>query len=189
MMPSCDHTGTPRHFHSSTTFGSACLMSVRTRASVLPRQSLSSSILASMSCEGEAAPLPSFALRFLVVVVVAFFMVVPRVTRRPCARSRARLPRRYRPASARSHSFAGQLARLVHPGGELRFVEPVVLMDVEVARVLALGLAGRERTQRGAAEERHLHVIREATEAEEPALVLDSIERRVPFDCLAHAGD
>src|SRR3546814_8966857 len=38
MMPACDHTGTPLHFHSSTTSGSACLMRIRTRASVSPRQ-------------------------------------------------------------------------------------------------------------------------------------------------------
>src|SRR6187399_2255827 len=36
MIPACDHTGTPLHFHSSTTSGSACLMSVRTRASASP---------------------------------------------------------------------------------------------------------------------------------------------------------
>lgn len=46
------------------------------------------------------------------------------------------------PRTGRSHSFAGQLAGLLHPSGELSFVELVVLMDVEVARVLALGLAG-----------------------------------------------
>src|SRR5436309_5010518 len=89
----------------------------------------------------------------------------------------------------RSHPLAGQLAGLLHPSGELRFVELVVLMDVEVARVLALGLAGGDRTQRRAAEESHFDVVREAMEAEEPALPLDSVKRRVPFDCLAHAGD
>ena len=41
--------GTPLHFHSSTTAGSACLMRIRTRASVSPRQSFSSLILASIS--------------------------------------------------------------------------------------------------------------------------------------------
>ena len=30
MIPACDHTGTPLHFHSSTTSGSACLMTFRT---------------------------------------------------------------------------------------------------------------------------------------------------------------
>ena len=48
IIPACDHTGTPRHFHSSTTSGSACLMRFRTRASVSPRQSLSSLILVSI---------------------------------------------------------------------------------------------------------------------------------------------
>src|SRR3981189_1383525 len=91
--------------------------------------------------------------------------------------------------AGRSHSFAGQLAGLVPPGGELSFVELVVLMDVEVARVLALGLAGRDGTQRRAAEESHLDVVREAMDAEEPAVALDSVHRRVPFDGLAHAGD
>src|SRR5918992_3510319 len=54
MIPACDHTGTPLHFHSSTTSGSACLISVRIRASVSPRQSPSSSILASISREGDS---------------------------------------------------------------------------------------------------------------------------------------
>src|SRR5436190_485779 len=93
------------------------------------------------------------------------------------------------PRTGRSHSFAGQLAGLLHPSGELSFVELVVLMDVEVARVLALGLAGGDRTQRRAAEESPLDVLREAMEAEEPTLALDSIEGRVPFDRLADAGD
>src|SRR4029079_19532880 len=60
MMPACSHTGTPRHFHSSTTSGSACLMRARTRASISPRQSPSSLILASISAEGEAS-FPSLA--------------------------------------------------------------------------------------------------------------------------------
>src|SRR5262245_46320916 len=53
MIPSCDHTGTPRHFHSSTTSGSACLIKVRIRPSILPRQSPSSLILASISSEAD----------------------------------------------------------------------------------------------------------------------------------------
>src|SRR5262245_7611501 len=56
IIPACDHTGTPRHFHSSTTSWSACLMRSRIRASVSPRQSLSSLILASIRREGEAPP-------------------------------------------------------------------------------------------------------------------------------------
>jgi hypothetical protein len=57
-----------------------------------------------------------------------------------------------------------QSAALLHPTGELSFVEFVVLVDVEVARVLALGLAGRDRTQRRAAEESHFDVVREVEE-------------------------
>src|SRR6185437_11012292 len=64
-MPSCSHTGTPRHFHVSITSGSACLMSARTWASVLPRQSPSSLIRASISLDGDSV---------LVVVLVFFFM-------------------------------------------------------------------------------------------------------------------
>src|SRR3979490_2878471 len=52
ISPSCDQTGTPLHFHSSTTSGSACLMRARTRENVLPLQSSSSLILASISPEG-----------------------------------------------------------------------------------------------------------------------------------------
>src|SRR5215510_834026 len=53
INPSCDHTGTPLHFHSSTTSGSASLTKVRSRLSILPRQSPSSLILASISREGD----------------------------------------------------------------------------------------------------------------------------------------
>src|SRR5688572_10896486 len=165
MMPACDHTGTPRHFHSSTTSGSACLMTARTRASVSPLQSLSSLILASISREGESAPVASFApLVVFFAAGVAFFM------------------------DGLSHAFAGQLAGLLHPVDELSFVE-AVLADIEVAYVLVLGLAEWHRTQRRAAEEGHFDILREAMKAEEPDMVLDSIEGRVPFDRLAHAGD
>ena len=45
-------------------------------------------------------------------------------------------------APLRSHPFAGQLAGLLHPSGELRLVvELVVLVDVEIAHALLLGLA------------------------------------------------
>src|SRR5204863_4621433 len=49
MMPSCDQTGVPIHFHSSTTSGSASLMSLRILPRVSPRQSPSSAILFEMS--------------------------------------------------------------------------------------------------------------------------------------------
>src|SRR5688572_8990156 len=74
MMPACDHTGTPRHFHSSTTSGSASLMSARTRASIAPRQSPSSLMRASIRREGESSPFPAFKpllLFGLVVVTIA----------------------------------------------------------------------------------------------------------------------
>src|SRR5437899_7868020 len=77
IIPACDHTGTPAiefdgflHFTSSTTSGSACLMRIRIRASVSPRQSLSSSILVSISPEAEPPPFASFEPLFL------FFMVI-----------------------------------------------------------------------------------------------------------------
>src|SRR5438105_145272 len=49
MMPSCDHTGVPIHFNSSTTCGSASWISARIRAKVFPRQSASPAILSSIN--------------------------------------------------------------------------------------------------------------------------------------------
>jgi hypothetical protein len=43
--------------------------------------------------------------------------------------------------------------------------------------------------QRRTAEESHFDVVREGMDAEEPALALDSVKRRLPYDCLAEAGD
>src|SRR6202165_5240295 len=54
ICPSCDQTGKPLHFHPPTTSGSACLMRARTWESVLPLQSSSSLILASISREGDS---------------------------------------------------------------------------------------------------------------------------------------
>src|SRR5438093_5501558 len=53
MMPSCDQTGVPIHFHSSTTSGSASLMSLRILLRVSPRQSPSSAILFEMSSDAD----------------------------------------------------------------------------------------------------------------------------------------
>src|SRR5213075_2945797 len=53
MMPSCDQIGVPIHFHSSTTSGSASLMSFRIRRRVSPRQSPSSAILFEMSSDAD----------------------------------------------------------------------------------------------------------------------------------------
>src|SRR6476620_4896868 len=94
MIPACDHTGTPsiefdgfRHFTSSTTSGSACRMSRRTRASVSPRQSLRSGTRASIGREGGPPPLPSGEPPFVFFIVVVTLVMI-----------------------GRSHSFAGQLA-------------------------------------------------------------------------------
>src|ERR1700691_4204885 len=53
MMPSCDQTGVPIHFHSSTTSESATLMSLRILLRVSPRQSPSSAILFEMSSDAD----------------------------------------------------------------------------------------------------------------------------------------
>src|SRR2546429_6489194 len=52
MMPSRDQTGFI-HFHSSTTSGSASLMSLRILLRVSPRQSPSSAILCEMSSDAD----------------------------------------------------------------------------------------------------------------------------------------
>src|SRR5262245_41589810 len=85
-----------------------------------------------------------------------------------------------------SHPLARQPAGLLHPGGELRFIDLVVLVDIEVTHVLLLRLSGREGPQRRAAHESHLDVLREAMDPEEPALVLEAVEGRVPLDGLVH---
>src|SRR5204863_7609679 len=58
MMPSWDHTGVPglvgfTHFHSSTTSGSASLISLRILPRVFPRQSPSSAIRFEMSSDAD----------------------------------------------------------------------------------------------------------------------------------------
>src|SRR4030095_13627471 len=84
-------------------------------------------------------------------------------------------------------ALAGQLAGLLDPIDELILVE-LVLANVQVAHPFLLGLAGRWRAQRRSAEERDLDVVRVAMKAEEPALALDAVKGRVPFDRLVHAG-
>jgi hypothetical protein len=87
----------------------------------------------------------------------------------------------------RSHFFAGQKARLLHPSGELSFVELVVLMDVEVANVHLLGLAGRDTTQRRAAEESHLDVA-SVPRMERGAIRVSSAEQSSPGFRFAPSG-
>src|ERR1700740_3050136 len=74
MIPSCDQTGVPLHFHSSTASGSACLMSSRILLRVFPRQSASSAILFEMSSDAEG---PWFAFDF--------FMLSPKKLQIVCA--------------------------------------------------------------------------------------------------------
>src|SRR5262249_52704869 len=56
-------------------------------------------------------------------------------------------------SNERSHLLPRQLARLLHPVGELLLVEVVAFVDVEVAHFLLLRLDRRHRAQRHAAEE------------------------------------
>jgi hypothetical protein len=56
---------------------------------------------------------------------------------------------------------------LPHPVRHLRLVELVAFADVDLARVLALAGARRDRSQRHAAEEGHLNVVREGVESQD----------------------
>src|SRR6267143_1654456 len=77
ISPSCDQTGTPLHFHSSTTSGSACLMRARTRESVLPRQPSSSLILASIRRDGDSLLVVAFLVVALLVAALFFILPAP----------------------------------------------------------------------------------------------------------------
>src|SRR5690349_8745977 len=122
MMPSCSHTGTPRHFHVSTTSGSACLMSARTWPSVLPRQSPSSLIRPSISLAGDSALVGALTFFFMlfcklrdVPLAVAIFAIGPHgamaaVRFRPC--NFFSFPARPLTPSDRSESISSQRASL-----------------------------------------------------------------------------
>ena len=124
-------------------------------------------------------------------VFLFFTVVVARLSleRRQRADGLASAHAPHAPRAGGSHLFAGQLAGLLHPSGDLSFVELVVLVDVKIAHFFLLGLAGRDRTQRRAPKESHFDVLRKAMDPEEPALTLDPVKWRVPFDCLAYARD
>src|SRR5438128_10762004 len=68
------------------------------------------------------------------------------------------------PQDGRLRNPAGQRGGLLHPRRHLRLVELVALVDVDVARVLALAGTGRDRSQRRAAEEGHLDVARKGVD-------------------------
>src|SRR5688572_4402331 len=92
ISPLCDQTGVPLHFHSSATSGSASLIRARSRESISPLQSSSSSILASISSDGDSA------------FVVGLFFMFPA----PPSPPKATMPRR--PAGlSRLHSNPGAL--------------------------------------------------------------------------------
>src|SRR5690606_22410432 len=163
MMPSCDQTGTPRHFHSSTTSGSACLMSARILASVSPRQSPSSAMRPSISLDASLSSAMKSS---------------------PGLNCKLVWP--WRITNLRLHFLARQAARLSDPVRKLGFVHRVMLVNVEVARILALRSDRWHRLQPCAAKERNLYIFLEAMIAEEPALSLHAVKRRVPFDRLLH---
>src|SRR5688500_16934456 len=81
---------------------------------------------------------------------------------------------------------ARRFRRLPNPTRQELLVELLVLANVEVSHVLVLGCAGRKRTQRRTAEEGQLDVLREAVEAEKPALPLHAVKGRVPLHRFAH---
>src|SRR5690606_20091990 len=91
--------------------------------------------------------------------------------------------------SGLSHPLPRQGRSLPHPIRKLRLIELITLENVQIPHILLFRRARRHRIERRPAEERHLHVPSEAMKAEEPDVVLDAIERRVPFDGLAHARD
>src|SRR5690349_13608270 len=130
MMPACDHTGTPPHFTSSTTSGSACLISARTLARVSPRQSPSILLFPSMNSAGEATG--STGTSFFCIVVIAFL-------------------RGLSSGAALGHP-ARQRRGLPDPVRHQCFVGLFVLVKVDVAHVPVLGVDRRRRIQRRAAE-------------------------------------
>jgi len=79
---------------------------------------------------------------------------------------------------------------LPDPGQELRFIDGLILVDIEPTAFAAFGgPAGRDRVERCPLEERNLDVACEDMEADEPTLAFDGVERRVPSDRFAHLRD
>src|SRR4029450_10485796 len=92
MMPSWDQTGVPgfvglTHFHSSTTSGSASLMSLRILPRVFPRQSPRSAILFEMSSDADW---PWLAPDFFILILGLH--AAPEEGRKPPAHAGARRP-------------------------------------------------------------------------------------------------
>src|SRR5258706_6338036 len=181
IIPSRDHTGLPIHFHSSIISRSASSMLLRMLANVLPRQSVSSAISRSIRSDG-----------FIGSLCIEFWSLICHLKiQRTIATRYDRLARQGAPTwhwSGSRPEKAGQRRGLLHPVRHLRLVELVAFVDVDVARVLALTGAGRDRLQRRAAEEGHLDVVREGVEPQKPTLALDAVKWRVPLHGLAHVG-
>src|SRR6478735_7773646 len=165
IMPSRYQTGTPRHFHSSTTSGSACLISSRSRASISPRQSPSSLIRASISSDGDVSPWVALLAMGCPPASVCCFG-----------------------AGCLDHP-AGPFRGLFDPAHHQRRVGQAMLVDVDVAGILVLRRDGRQRVEPGAVEEGDFDVTREAVDPEEPAVLAGSVKRRIPFHRLAQVGD
>src|SRR3546814_17925718 len=66
-----------------------------------------------------------------------------------------------------SHFLAGQRRGLLHPVGERRFVDLVVLMDMEIARIAAFRRDRRHRIERLHAKKGNLYIFAETGDAEE----------------------
>jgi hypothetical protein len=80
------------------------------------------------------------------------------------------------------------MACLLYPTGELSFFDLVVLMATRVCACSCSGRSRGDKTQRRAAEETYFDVAREAMDAEEPVLALNSVKRRVPLTALRTPG-
>ena len=117
------------------------------RASVSPRQSPSSLILASISWEGDSLRFCSFALLAFFLVVVAFFMVV--VVHRPVDELKA-------PGPTREHTAADSLLYVLGCALVRRELSRVVISGAVLSRGQARcpELAYTRRSHRWDAQER-----------------------------------
>src|SRR5690606_11555205 len=84
--------------------------------------------------------------------------------------------------------FARKLACLFDPAREL-FAELIPLMDMVIAHRRVFGRLLWRRVEIGAAEERDFHITIKTVEREEPAVLLQPVERGVPLNGFANAGD
>ena len=126
-MPACSNTGTPRHFHSSTTSGQASLMRPRTRASVAPRQSPSSLIRPSIAGRERLRLFFLHACLALLHDVAFVINVVASATTtgiRACRSSRAMFVARLCPVTKRviAAIVGNKVGPLAKPSGACAFI-------------------------------------------------------------------